>query len=203
LALVALAYAFEIRSLFRGKETSLVILNLGFVSLAALFSAFPYNVRYTLPALLAFLAMLAVVNGGAGRCYVARLALAAVLLVGLWADAQWFYSPAYRKADSRAVAQWLVANQARVKSWTVLPEYLRVSIEYYLQAEPEILARKQPPSQAHTTSFPPIPDALIIGRRHHITDPDKIVAAYRASAGSVRIVPGIAGLEIYVREAGP
>jgi hypothetical protein len=46
-----------------------------------------------------------------------------------------------------------------------------------------------------------VPDALIIGRRHHVTEPDKIIAAYRASAGPVRAIPAIAGFEIYVREA--
>jgi 4-amino-4-deoxy-L-arabinose transferase-like glycosyltransferase len=200
LALVALAYALEFRSLVRGKETSLVILNLGFVSLATLIASFPYNIRYTLPALLAFVALVAAFNGSAGRHYVARLTVAAVLLIGLWADAQWFYSPAYRKADSRAVAQWLVANQARVKSWTVLPVYLSESIAWYLQANPEMLARKQPPAQPRTTSFPPVPDVLIIGRRHHITEPDNIIAAYRASAGPVRTIPNIAGFELYARE---
>jgi 4-amino-4-deoxy-L-arabinose transferase-like glycosyltransferase len=199
LALVALAYALKFRSLVRGKETSLIVLNLGFVSLTTLICSFPYNVRYTLPALLAFVALVAVLNRGAGRQYVARLAIAAVLLLGLWADAQWFYSPVYRKADSRAVAQWLVTNQASVKSWTVLPNYLSFSVEWYLRADPDILARKQSPTEAHTTSFPPVPDALIIGRRHHVTEPDKIIAAYRASAGSVRTIPAIAGFELYVR----
>ena len=202
LSLLALAYALKFRSLVRGKETSLIVLNLGFVSLTTLVCAFPYNVRYTLPGLLAFVALVAALDGGAGRRYVARLAFAAVLLTGLWADAQWFYSPAYRKADSRAVAQWLVANQPSVKSWTVLPDYLSYSVAWYLQGHPEIVARRQPPTQAQTTSFPPVPDALIIGRRHHITEPDKIIAAYRASAGAVRAIPTIAGFELYVREAG-
>jgi len=201
LALVALAYALNLRSLVRGKETSLVVLNLAFVSLTTLAFAFPFNVRYTLPGLLAFVALVAALNGGAGRRYVARLAIVAVLLLALWADAQWFYRPAYRKTDSRAMAQWLVANQVRVKSWTVLPDYLSVSVAWYLHGHPEILARKQPPTQAQTTSFPPVPDALIIGRRHHVTEPDKIIAAYRASAGPVRAIPAIAGFEIYVREA--
>jgi 4-amino-4-deoxy-L-arabinose transferase-like glycosyltransferase len=199
LALLAVAYALKFGSLIRGKETSLIVLNLGFVSLTTLAFAFPFNVRYTLPGLLAFLALVAALNGGAGRQYVARLAIAAVLLLGLWADAQWFYSPAYRKADSRAMAQWLVANQARVQSWTVLPDYLSFSVAWYLDGHPEILARKQPPTQAQTTSFPPVPDALIIGRRHHITEPDKIIAAYRASAGLVQTNSSIAGFELYVR----
>jgi hypothetical protein len=123
-----------------------------------------------------------------------------VLLVALWADAQWFYSPAYRKGDSRAVARWLVANQARMKSWTVLPAYLSLSIEWYLQGHPQVLARNQPSAQPQTTAFPPIPDVLIIGRRHHIQQPDQVIAAYRASAGAVRAIPAIAGFELYVRE---
>ncbi len=200
LALVAVAYGLEFRSLVRGKETSLVVLNLGFVSITTLIFSFPYNIRYTLPALLGFLALAAVLSRRVNPRGMGGLAFGAVLLLGLWADAQWFYSPAYRKADARAVAQWLVANQPSVKSWTVLPDYLSLSVEWYLRAHPQVLAGKRPPTQAHTTSFPPVPDALIIGRRHHVTEPDKIVAAYYASAGAVRPIPAIAGFELYVCE---
>jgi len=105
LSLLALAYVLQLRFLVRGKETSLVVLNLGFVSVTTLIFAYPYNVRYTLPGLLAFVAQVAALNDGAGRRrYIPRLAIAAVLLLALWADAQWFYSPAYRKTDSRAMA---------------------------------------------------------------------------------------------------
>jgi hypothetical protein len=200
LSLLALAYGLHFRSLVRGKETALLVLNIGVVALAALLSAFPYNIRYTLPGLLAFLALVAAVATLPRRRSLARLALAGVLLVALWADAQWFYSPAYRKGDSRAVARWLVANQARMKSWTVLPAYLSLSIEWYLQGHPQVLARNQPSAQPQTTAFPPIPDVLIIGRRHHIQQPDQVIAAYRASAGAVRAIPAIAGFELYVRE---
>jgi hypothetical protein len=58
-----------------------------------------------------------------------------------------------------------------------------------------------PPAKPRTTSFSPVPDARIIGRRHHITEPDKIIAAYRASAGAVRTIPAIAGFELYMQEA--
>jgi hypothetical protein len=124
-----------------------------------------------------------------------------VLLVGLWADAQWFYSPAYRKGDSRAVAQWLVDNQTQVKSWTVLPDYLSVSIEWYLQGHPEILSGRQAPPEPQPTSFPLVPDVLIIGRRHHIREPDKLIAAYQARAGEVRVILSIAGFELYAQNA--
>jgi hypothetical protein len=199
LSLLALAYVLEFRLLIWGKETTLLFLGIGVVALAALASSFPYNVRYALPALLGFVALVAALSDGAGRRHIASLTLAAMLVVASWADAQWFYSPRYRKADSRAVAQWLVANEARVNSWTVLPEYLSGSVEWYLQAYPEIVARKQSPRQPQTTTFPPVPDVLIIGRRHHVQHPDEVIAAYRASAGEVRTILSIVGFELYAR----
>jgi hypothetical protein len=80
---------------------------------------------------------------------------------------------------------------------------LSVSVEWYLQSQPEVLARNQPSAQPQTASFPPVPDVLIIGRRHHIQQPDKVIAAYRTSAGAVRTIPSIAGFELYAREASP
>lgn len=201
LALVALAYVLHLGALIRGKETGLLALNIGFVALAALISAFPYNIRYTLPALLAFVALVAALVTCARQPVVARLAILGVLLVGLWADAQWFYSPAYRKGDSRAVAQWLVDNQAQVKSWTVLPDYLSVSIEWYLHGHPQILSSRQASAGPQTTSFPPVPDVLILGRRHHLREPDKVIAAYRACAGEARAVLSMVGFELYARNA--
>jgi len=202
LALLALAYVLHFASLIRGKETTLLLVNVGFVALAALITAFPYNIRYTLPALLAFVALVAVLITGARRPALPRLSVTGVLLVGLWADAQWFYSPAYRKGDSRAVAQWLVDNQAHVRSWTVLPDYLSLSIEWYLQGHPEILSGLRPPTGPQTTSFPPVPNVLIIGRRHHIREPDKLIAAYQARAGEVRTNLSIAGFELYCPTRG-
>jgi hypothetical protein len=188
-------------SLNRGKETTLLVLNVGFVAVAALISAFPYNIRYTLPALLAFVALVAALATCARRLVVARLSVLGVLLVGLWSDAQWFYSSSYRKGDSRAVAQWLVDNQAHVKTWTVLPDYLSRSVEWYLQGHPEILSARQAPTGPQTTSFPPVPDVLIIGRRHHILEPDKLIAAYQARARGVRAIFSVAGFELYVQNA--
>jgi hypothetical protein len=134
-----------------------------------------------------------------GKPWLASPCFGAVLLVGLWADAQWFYGPTYRKGDSRAVAQWLRDNQDRVKSWTVLPDYLGTSIGWYLQSDPAILANSQPPSEAQSTSFPPVPDVLIIGRRHHLREPDKTIDAYRTSAGELQTNKSFAGFELYLR----
>ena len=197
LLLLALACLLNWDRLLRSKEAALLLLSVGVVAVAGLVTGFPYNIRYTLPALLAFVALVAGLILCARRPVLARLAVIGVMLVGLWADGQWFYSPTYRKGDSRAVAQWLVANQARVKSWTVLPDYLSRSIGWYLQDHPDVLSRERPPSAPQSTSFPPVPDVLIIGRRHHVREPDKLIAAYRAAAGELRGCFLIAGFELY------
>ena len=101
------------------------------------------------------------------------------------------------------MAQWLAANRARVKSWVVAPDYLGQSIEWYLQDHPEILASRWKPQGPQMITFPPVPDALIIGRRHHLQEPDKAIAGYRAFAGRVEAVQSIAGFEIYARNLAP
>jgi hypothetical protein len=202
LLLVAAAYARNFRAMITGKETILMTLGIGVVAVYALVSGFPYNVRYALSALLAFLALLAVLATAVSHRTWGRVALAGVLGVSVWADAQWFYSPVFRKGDSRAVAQWLVANPQQVKSWTVLPGYLGDAVKWYLQSNPEILSRACAPKQDDTTTFPPVPDVLMIGRRHHIQQPDRLIADYRAAAGSVTTNLSFAGFELYVRQAG-
>jgi len=235
LALMALALAGSSRQLLIGKETGLLFLGVGVVAVYALISGFPYNVRYTLPALLAFLALAAALPP---KCYrrpadapasplkpcvppadtpspltaavrpaavrqdprLPTLTLACLLLVGLWADAQWYFSHAYRKGDSRAVAQWLAENKDSIKTWTILPGYLSEYVEWYLQANPEILSGLRPPKEDRATSFPPTPDALILGRRHHLIDPDQLVTSYQSAAGPIRTNNAIAGFELYTRQ---
>jgi hypothetical protein len=166
----------------------------------ALLSNFPYNVRYTLPAIFGFLGLLASLPLMVSKRWFRQTLIGIVLAINLCADGQWFFVSNYRKGDSRAVAQWLVDHQAEVKSWTVLPDYLAYSIKWYLKDHPEIVARAEPAKEVQTTSFPPVPDVLIMGRRHHIKDPDGVVAAYRAAGGQVQKIQSFAGFELYVRE---
>jgi hypothetical protein len=179
----------------------LLLLSVGTVAAGALLSTFPYNIRYTLPGLLAFLALVAALATSTHRSRLPQVAITAVLVIGLWADGQWFFDADYRKGDSRAVAEWLVKNEGQVKSWTVLPDYLSNSIQWYLQARPEILSRLQPAKQANSTSFPPVPDVLIIGRRHHVVQPDHLIASYQALAGDTGVIRSFAGFEIYSRKS--
>jgi hypothetical protein len=216
LLLTGLACWLRWRELARGKETALLMLGVGFVAVAALLSSFPYNVRYALPGLFGFLAMVAVLGSRSGfpepahatqeagfvrfkRHALTSGLVTSVALISLWADAQWYYGFAYRKGDSRAVAQWLAENQATVKSWTVVPEYLGDAVEWYLAPHPEVRSRLQRAGQPQTTTFPPVPDVLILGRRHHIVGPDQLIERYRVVAGPVQAVHSIAGFELYAR----
>ena len=101
---VALACVLGFRSLVSGKEAALMVLSVGSVAATACVSGFPYNVRYALPALFAFLALVAAFVVTVRKSWLAGLLVGSVLLAGLWADGQWFYSTSYRKGDSRAVA---------------------------------------------------------------------------------------------------
>lgn len=203
LGLVAVGAAFQFRRVITGRETVLLLMGIDIVAVYALFSGFPYNIRYALPALFGFLALLvAMATDAKGRkATLAAWSVAAVLLVAVWADAQWFCGRSYRKGDSRAVAEWLVKNQNQIASWTVLPGYLERSVEWYLHPYPQVLSRSWPPKADRTTSFPPVPDVLIIGRRHHLSRSDELIASYREAAGGVRLIKDFAGFELYVRNA--
>jgi hypothetical protein len=176
----------------------LLLLSIGVVSVYALVSGFPYNVRYVLPALFGFLAFAAVLSNEGAKAHFARAAIAALLLVSLWADGQWFYRWDYRKDDSRAVAEWLVQHRDKVRSWEVLPSYMNVSIDWYLQGVPEVLTNEMPSTGDRSTTFPPVPDVFIVTRRHHLQEPDKMIDAYHAAARGVETNRTFAGFELYL-----
>jgi uncharacterized membrane protein len=182
------------------KELSLLVLSISAVGLGALLSGFPYNIRYALPALLGFVALTAAIPARPFQNAISRSMMLGLILISLWGDAQWFFSPVYRKADSRAVAQWLVSNEAHIKTWTILPNYLNHALNWYLHEHPEIVARLLPAEKGNTTEFPPVPDVLIISRRHHILNPDQLINSYRAAAGKTRTINSFAGFELYVRD---
>jgi hypothetical protein len=186
------------RSLLQSRELALIVFGVGLVAVSALVSDFPFNVRYTLPAVLGFLGLVGALVS-TGRPLVSRTLLAAVLSVALWADYQWFYASSYRKGDSRAVAKWLSDHQNVVKTWTVLPDYLINSVVFYLPPGSRVAQNMLPSTEPQRTVFPPVPDALILGRRHHLKEPDKMIDQYRAAAGSIIENREFVGFEIYLR----
>lgn len=204
LMLLAVVFAGRFRSFIAARETMLLLVGIGIVAIGASLSGFPYNVRYALPALFGFLALIATmatfpqVNNSLGFYCLRYLLVFSVVSISLHADVNWYFSPAYRKADSRAVARWLVENHP--KSWTVLPDYLSDSVQWYLGPRTDVLSSFIPAKGHQTTSFPPVPDVLILGRRHHLVEPDKLIADYYAAAGRVRATRSFAGFELYFRD---
>jgi len=203
LAALALAFVLNFRKLISGREMQLLLLSIGAVSVYALISGFPYNVRYVLPGLLGFLGFAAVLTDEMAKASFARVAVVALLFVSLWADGQWFYRRDYRKDDSRAVAEWLVQHREEVRSWEVLPSYMNASIDWYLQAAPDVRANEIPSASDRSTTFPPVPDVFIITRRHHLQEPDKMIEAYRAAAHGVETNNNFAGFELYLQTPTP
>jgi len=198
LAMLAVACCLNFRKLILGREIQFMLLSIGVVSVYALISGFPYNVRYTLPALLGFLALAAIV--AADSANFGRLLMAMLVFVSLWADAQWFFIRDYRKDDSRGVAQWLVRNRETIHSWEILPSYMETPIEWYLQGEPGVLAGQLHSTGDRSTSFPPIPNVFIITRRHHLSAPDKLIADYHSAVHGMETNDYFAGFELYFGE---
>jgi hypothetical protein len=223
LVLFGIAYVRRFRASFVSKENGLLLVGIGVVVAGSIVSHFPFNVRYALPALFGFLGLVAtlvtgsgkwskdVANSGFGaspdrqqenRKLLSRFGLllgCAVLIISLWSDVQWYFGPNYRKGDSRAVAQWLAEHQHEINSWTVLPEYLAISVQWYLELYPELRSHYQPPKEPQFTSFPPVPDVLILGRRHHVPQAEQIINSYSSLAPKVEAMRAFAGFELYVR----
>jgi len=223
LALFGIAYLRWFRVAFLSNENGLLSLGVGLVIVGSIVSHFPFNVRYALPALFGFLGLLAtlVTRCGKGSKDVANsecgtlperqrenrkvlpwfgfLLGCAVLIISLWSDVQWYFGKNYRKGDSRAVAQWLAEHQNEIKSWTVLPEYLAISIQWYLEPYPELRSHCLPPKEPQFTSFPPVPDVLVLGRRHHVPQAEQIINSYNLAAPRIETVRTFAGFELYVR----
>jgi hypothetical protein len=99
------------------------------------------------------------------------------------------------------VAQWLVDKKESIHSWSVLPGYMNVTVDWYLKPYPDILARAIPPKTDRTTSFPPVPDVLILSRRHHLLQTGETIASYNAAAGGAQTNLAFAGFELYVADA--
>ncbi len=200
LVFAAVAWAGSLcwRRLLFTKAAALLLTGFGVVAAYSAVSGFAYNVRYVLPALFGFLALLAgLVVLLPNRPQVVRLLTLAVITIALWADAQWYYSLRYRKPDSRAVAQWLVDNKSCVKSWTLLPEHVRMTLYWYLcETDPDVTKGDLSP-----TNRLAVPDVLMLQRRDQVGQPDEVIGSYLKRAGEVVTNRSFAGFELYVKAA--
>ena len=187
------------RALLLGREMTLLVLGVGLAAVGALLSRFPFNVRYTLPGLIGFLALLACIPGSCRSGRFSQILISGIVAVNLWADCQWYFVDNYRKVDSRAVAAWLGQNEKNINSWTVLPDYMDENLKWYLEGNTNLASALLPAKNPYTTSFPPVPDVLMIARRHHLVKPDEVIAEYCKAAGAVQTNNSFAGFELYIR----
>jgi Dolichyl-phosphate-mannose-protein mannosyltransferase len=180
-----------------------LLLFVGYVGIMFLASALTgkaYSVRYTLPGLIGFLGLVGAALHRA-RTPLGPLCAALLLVLFAWADAQWFFSPSYRKDDSRAVVRWLSRHLPPGSEVAVAPRYATKVVAYY--------ASKQN-AELHIIPVTPnarwsrnAPAALLLTRLHHVPDPAGLVASFRSTAGGeLRSHQGI-GYEVFLRSSDP
>ncbi len=117
---------------------------MAFAVLGAVLSDHPYNVRYVLLALPAFLMVLAAAV--TGRAPVSLRLVGAGLLAGLFAAslAGHYADPRYQREDNRGAAAYLNANVAPEDLVLVSAPYTLLALEHY-GLRPELVVRTYPP----------------------------------------------------------
>jgi hypothetical protein len=101
-----------------------------------------------------------------------------VLSLFAWADAQWFFSPRYRKDDSRHVVQWLAAHLPSGSVVLAAPGYVTGVLSHYAQRQGADL-RFVTAAAADSAR----PAALLLTRLHHVPDPQSLEERFRRAAG--------------------
>jgi hypothetical protein len=139
-----------------------------------------YSIRYTFPALVAFMGVLAVILRRP-RGALAWTTIALLLAIFVVADAQHFLLTDYRKDDSRAVVRWLADRLPAGAVVEVAPGYVSGVLDYYARQQDTDV--RFIPSDAQ--DLPGRPAALLLTRLHHVTDPTAEVEHFRRSAGFV------------------
>jgi 4-amino-4-deoxy-L-arabinose transferase-like glycosyltransferase len=112
----------------------LVIVPLACAFAGAAASGKAYSVRYTLAGLFGLLGL---AGEGIWRLRPAPRAgmIAALIGLSLWSDAQWYWTTAYRKEDSREAVTWLAANLPEGSRVDVIPEYAAQVLAYYAEIQ--------------------------------------------------------------------
>ena len=115
-----------------------------------------------------------------------------VLLLFAWADAQWFYSPEYRKDDSRGVVRWLAERLPEGSAVVTAPGYVSKILTYYA-------SRQGAPIRfipADTTSDSVRPAALLLTRLHHVPDPRSTREWFRKIGGRRAREDSVGGYDV-------
>jgi uncharacterized membrane protein len=164
--LVLIAGALRLRGT---AVTRLVLLTLVPMTMTWIGSALTgkaYNVRYTLPGLVGFLGLVALV---AFHFPKAKRSVAVALFAALflWADFQWFFSPGYWKDDSRSAVAWMEAELPPRSRVAVAPGYQTGVLRYYAGRLGAQFAFDSLPEAAAVVDSRP-PAALLVSRIDHL-----------------------------------
>jgi hypothetical protein len=161
--------------------TMLFAAYLAMAFLASVVTGKAYSVRYTLPALIGFLGLVSIALHVTPSLF-GRAGAALVLVLFAWADAQWFYSPEYRKDDSRGVVRWLAERLPEGSAVVTAPGYVSKILSYYAGRQGASI--RFIPAEAASDSVQPA--ALLLTRLHHVADPRSAKEWFRRVGGRAR-----------------
>jgi len=155
-----------------------------------------YNVRYTVLGLIGFVGLLSesVVSL---EPRLRRVVVAAIFALFLWADAQWFFTPGYRKDDSRAAIGWLRANLVPGSMVGVAPGYMLPVLSYYARKAGAELCLVSVTSRASLVGE--TPDALALTRLHHVPEWRGLEEAFESSEPSAIERHAVIGYRISIK----
>jgi mannosyltransferase len=172
----------------------LLIVPLAATIAGSLITTKAYNVRYTLPALVGFLGLVAVALDRLP--FPARRAgVGVVLLLFGWADIQWFTSSVYWKEDSRAAAGCLTHQLPAGSTVAVAPYYMLPLLMHYAPeaAGLRFVAVADPSAMKESR-----PNALAITRLYHLPVIEaKLVRAFQAQTGGQIQMERTVGYRLY------
>jgi mannosyltransferase len=150
-----------------------------------------YQPRYAIAGLLGYCGLWA----GALRVLppkVSSLGVAALVIVSLLADVQWYLSPEYWKDDSRAAVGWLTRHLPEESKIAVAPRYVTIVLGYYARLQNSQLQFVA----ADTGTRAEQPAALLLTRLHHVADAASLRARFRERAGPCFLEESVGGYQI-------
>jgi uncharacterized membrane protein len=171
---------------------ALLIVPLAVAFLGSAVTTKAYNVRYTLPALIGLLGIAGVAVAGS-KSGARRALVGALLVVFLWADAQWYFVPGYWKEDSRAAVAWLRDRLPAGATVAVGPGYMRGVLARYGRAAGTELCFV---GISLPEDLPSRPAALLLTRRHHVAAPAALEQAFRDRADAPLLAGAVPGYQI-------
>jgi uncharacterized membrane protein len=141
-----------------------------------------YNVRYTLPGVVGFVGLVAL-SASEIPTKTRSFAVALVVVLFLWSDAQWFGRPDYWKDDSRAAVAWMKAELRPKATVAVAPGYQTGVLRYYADRLGARFTFDSLPEAAAAVESP-TPDALLLSRVHHLPHWRELVRSLNQSPES-------------------